>query len=68
MGDLLRPIRLNAAARGVVKDSGGGEFHCVLAFGAGQRKATTHSGRGPRVQTVEAACDLFVQAMRAGPS
>ena len=24
MGDLLRPIRLNAAARGVVKDSGGG--------------------------------------------
>ena len=24
MGDMLRPTRLNAAARGVVKDSGGG--------------------------------------------
>ena len=24
MGDMLRPIRLNAAAWGVVKDSGGG--------------------------------------------
>ena len=44
MGDSLRPIRLNAAARGVVKDSGGGGFHCVLAFGAGQRKARTESG------------------------
>ena len=45
MGDLLRPIRLNVAARGVVKDSGGGGgFHCVLAFGAGQRKARTESG------------------------
>ena len=40
-GDLLRPIRLNAATWGVVKVSGGGEFHCVLAFGAGQRKART---------------------------
>ena len=68
MGDLLRPIRLNAAARGVVKDSGGRGFHRALAFGAGQRKARTESGRGPRVQTVKVACDLYVQAMRAGPS
>ena len=45
MGELLRSIRLNAAARGVVKDSGGGGgFHRVLAFGAGQRKARTESG------------------------
>ena len=45
MGDLHRPIRLNAAARGEVKDSGGGGgFHRVLAFGAGQRKARTESG------------------------
>ena len=53
MGDVLRPIRLNAAAWGVVKDSGGGSgFHCVLAFGAGQRNARTESGRGHRVQNV----------------
>ena len=52
-GDLLRPIRLNAAARGVVKDSGGGGGGVPLCTGLRSRATQSKDEIRMRAQYID---------------